>query len=287
MLLAPAFIVLVVLLWTGLGIAFVRASGVYPAFGMVTPSGIFWREVLGDEAFGPSLWLTLRIAGLSTLAAAGLGTALAFLAAAWTKPTWRLRLLLQCPLYLPHLVAANVVILTLGQSGLFARILHLVGLAAEPADAPRLVYDAFGWGSVLGFALKETPFVAVLVYPFALAALATYGPVARTLGASLGGILRRIVLPMSWPAVATAAVITFAYGFSSFEIPSVLGRTYPKVLSNWAYELYTNVEAASRPRAMVVGLLVVGGNAVLAGVYFVLAARYDAMLTAIRAGKTT
>jgi len=247
----------------------------------------YFREALADAGFWPSFLLTARVAVVSTIVSAVAGTALAIAAAAAVPASWRLRVALQLPLYLPHVVAANMILLVFAQSGLFARVLHVFGLAPDVGDAPLLVYDAFGTGIALGFAFKETPFVAVLVYPFAAEVLATYGKAARTLGAGPLATARRIVLPMTWPALATASILVFAYGFGSFDVPYVLGRTYPKVLSAWAYELYTNVDHASRPLAMAVGVLIVGVNAVFVALYFLAARRYEASLAALRAGRTT
>lgn len=282
MAIVPSLALLIGLFWLGLITVIVRAAGVYPAFGVNEPTVRYVREAILDPSFWPSLWLTLRVATISTVVAAIAGSAIAIGAALWTRPSWRLRITMQMPLYIPHIVVANMILVLLSQSGLFARVLYALGWIVDMNESPTLVYDAWGLGISLGFSLKETPFVAVLVYPFALAALNTYGKLARTLGASTTMVIGRVIMPMIGPAVVTAAIIVFAYSFSSFEVPYVLGRTYPKVLSNAAYDLYTSADPQARPVAMALGSIIVAINGVLALAYFGAARRYDAVLAQIR-----
>jgi len=282
----PALLIIVGLFGGGMILALVRALGIFPAYGLVVPTLDFFERATGSSWFLPSLALTTRVAALSTLIAVLAGTGVALGAALWLRPSWRLRIGLQLPLYLPHLIVANMLLVVFSQSGLVPRFLYAVGWISEMSDAPPLIYDEFGLGIALGLALKETPFVAVLVFPFASSVLETYGRVARTLGARAPTLLFRVVLPMTWPAVATAAIISFAYGFSSFEIPYVLGRTYPRTLSNVAYELYTSAEPLDRPEAIAIGVVIVLINAVLAVAYFAFSRRYDALLRQIRVGQT-
>jgi len=284
-LMVPALLLFAGLFGGGVVLALVRALGIYPAYGMVVPTLDFFVRATGSSWFLPSLALTARVATVSTIAAVMAGTGVAVGAALWIRPSWRLRIALQLPLYLPHLIVANMVLVVFSQSGLLPRLLFAFGWISEMSDAPPLIYDEQGFGIALGLALKEAPFVAVLVFPFAASVVSTYGRVARTLGARAPTLLLRIVLPMTWPAIATAAVITFAYGFSSFEIPYVLGRTYPRTLSNVAYDLYTSAEPMDRPEAMAMGIVIVLINAVLAVAYFASSRRYETLLHHMRVGQ--
>ena len=45
-------------------------------------------------------------------------------------------------------------------------------------------------------------------------------------------------------------IICFAFTFGSYEVPFLLGRPYPAVLSILAYRLYDNVDLNARPQAM-------------------------------------
>ena len=88
---------------------------------------------------------------------------------------------------------------------------------------------------------------------------------AATLGASAWQRLRHVTLPLLVPAVAPISVIIFAFAFGSFEVPLLLGESFPSALPVLAYRLHTNVDLALRPEAMalaVVMSVVVMGAAV-------------------------
>ena len=97
---------------------------------------------------------------------------------------------------MPHLVAALIFVLLLGQSGLLARALHAAGVADAQGVLPALVYDPRGIGFVLALAWKELPFLALLAF----SVLATRGPgleeTARSLGAGSGAVFRRVTWPV-------------------------------------------------------------------------------------------
>jgi putative spermidine/putrescine transport system permease protein len=99
---------------------------------------------------------------------------------------------------------------------------------------------------------KEVPFVGIV----ALAILANVGDgldeAARTLGASRWQRLRHVTLPLLLPGVLSAAVIVFAFTFGTFEVPLLLGRSFPAVLPVLAHQRYTDVDLATRPEAMAI-----------------------------------
>ncbi|HEU4698685.1 MAG TPA: hypothetical protein VFS40_05860, partial [Gemmatimonadales bacterium] len=146
----------------GLGYAGLVATGLV---GFVTPAPGFTlarlARVLGERAVWASLGWTLWVAAASTLLASVAAIVVA-LAVRDSRPSDRIgRALAAMPLPVPHLVAALVGLLVLGQSGLLARLGHAAGLVATPADMPPLVYDRWGIGLVLTLAWKETPFLAL------------------------------------------------------------------------------------------------------------------------------
>ena len=104
------------------------------------------------------------------------------------------------------------------------------------ADFPLLVGDRFGVGIILVYVWKEVPFITLLL----LAALAGIGDqseeAARTLGAISVAALPPCAVPLLFPAMLSASLIVFAFTFGAFEVPYVMGRTYPKALPVWAYE---------------------------------------------------
>ena len=80
--------------------------------------------------------------------------------------------------------------------------------------------------------------------------------VARSLGASRWQAFRFVLLPLIFPGVFSASVISFAFTFGAFEIPAILGANYPAALPVLAYRKYTDVDLAARPEAMAMAVMI-------------------------------
>jgi putative spermidine/putrescine transport system permease protein len=77
-----------------------------------------------------------------------------------------------------------------------------------------------------------------------------YDAVARTLGASGWQRFRHVTWPFIAPGIGGAALMVFAYVFSAFELPFLLGRPYPSMLPVVAQQRFMSVDLADRPAAM-------------------------------------
>ena len=219
-------------------------------------TGDAWREVTIAPEFLPSLALTWRISVVTTVSATLAGTVLA-LALRHMHPGRAGKVasaLVQVPLAVPHLVVAIGALLVLSQSGLVARFAAALGLAVT---MPSLVNDEWGVGITLAYLWKEAPFVAVLVLSSLRGETLQLEQVARNLGASRWRVLRDVTLPALLPAASFAALIAFSFTLGSFEVPRLLGRTWPTMLGVWSWQLYTDVDLSRRPHSMVVSLVIV------------------------------
>jgi len=269
LLLAPALVVIGVLFAGGLVAAFVQSLGYLPALGMTEINLDAYREVLTDGGFLDSLFLTVYVAGASTLIA----TVLAVLAAmALRRSSGRLStIVFQLPITIPHLVAAVGIALVVSQTGLGARLAAVLGLIGEPKDFPALLYDRYSIGIILTYVWKETPFIALVVLASLRGVAADLEDVARTLGAGAWQRFWYVVFPVISPGIVAASLIVFAFTFGAFEVPYLLGKTYPAVLPVMAYNEYRDIELASRPIAMAINMLIAAITAVFAAAYLRLA----------------
>ncbi len=76
--------------------------------------------------------------------------------------------------------------------------------------------------------------------------------VSRTLGAPRRRRLREVTLPMLAPPVAAASVLVFAFATASYEVPRLLGRPFPAMLSVEAFQRYRDPDLLVRPEAMAI-----------------------------------
>jgi putative spermidine/putrescine transport system permease protein len=271
LLLAPAVGVIGVLFVGGLGVALVQSLGHMPAIGLTGWSLDAYRQVLGDEDFVDSLLLTLYVSGVST----GLSTVLAVLAAlALRRSRGRLSaVVFQLPITIPHLVAAVGIALVVAQTGLGARLAAALGLIGEPKEFPALLYDRHSVGIILTYVWKEVPFIALVVLASLRGVASELEEVARTLGAGAWQRFWYVVFPVISPSVVAASLLVFAFTFGAFEVPYLLGKSYPTMLPVMAYNEYREIDLAARPAAMAINVLIalITGTAAALALYLRLA----------------
>ena len=265
LLLAPALLVIGVLFAGGLVAAFVQSLGYFPAAGMDDINLDAYREVLGSEDFLDSLALTVYVAGASTV----ISTVLAVLAAlALRQSSGRISaIVFQLPITIPHMVAAVGIALVLSQTGLGARLASALGLIGEPKEFPALLYDRYSVGVILTYVWKEVPFIALVVLASLRGVAAELEEVAKTLGASAWQRFWYVVFPVISPGIVAASLIVFAFTFGAFEVPYLLGKTYPTILPVTAYNEYRDLDLAARPVAMAINILIAVITALFAAAY--------------------
>lgn len=250
--LAPAATIVVGLFATGLLAAFVESVGVVDG-GWPTPR--HYGDVLGDREFRASLGLTFWVATTATLTSVALGVGLALVLQGLARGRGPTYALLQVPLAVPHLAMAVGMLTLLSPSGWVSRLFFTAGLVGVPADFPVLVHDRYGLGIILAYVVKETPFLALVATALLVRIDGDYGAVARTLGASPWQRFRHVTWPLLAPGVGAAALMVFAFVFTAFETPFLLGRPFPSLLSVVAHRRFMSIELADRPAALAMALL--------------------------------
>ena len=256
LLLAPALGLIVVLFLGGIAIAVMRSFNWMPVIGLTDPSLDAYRAVLTDPDFLRSFVLTFHIAFTSTLISAVIAIAAALMLRRGFAGRGAINFLFQLNLTVPHIVGAIGILYLFSQSGFFARMGYQIGLIARPSDFPALVYDRFAIGIILQYVWKEVPFIGVIVLAQMQALGTDYESVARSLGASRWQAFRHVLLPLILPGVLSASVIVFAFTFGAYEVPLLLGASYPQALPVLAYKTYTDVDLAARPEAMAMAVVI-------------------------------
>jgi len=255
LMLLPAFLVLILLFGGGLAVGVGQSFGYFPVIGLTDLTFEHYVSVLTDRNFLQSLWLTFRIAFWSTFLSSVLAVGAALVLRERFAGSRLATFLFQVPLPIPHLVAANGVVLLITQSGLLARIGVAMGLMEVPADFPVMVFDRPGIAIILTFLWKEVPFIGLVV----LAILQSVGPqfeeIAQTLGANRWQRFWSVLLPLIMPGILSTSIIVFAFVFASYEIPLLLGVRFPTTLPVLAFRNYQDPDLALRPEAMAISVI--------------------------------
>jgi putative spermidine/putrescine transport system permease protein len=254
--LAPALGLVLVLFGGAVVLAMMRSIGLLgtgPQDGVTLDA---YRRLFTDPEFARSLALTFHVAVTSTVLAIVLGIGAALLLRPLVRGRRIATTLFQLNLPVPHVIGAVAILALLGQSGLLARVAARTGVIEGPASFPALVFDPYAIGIIAQYVWKEVPFIGIV----ALAILRTSGDeldeTARTLGASPWQRLRHVTLPLLLPGVLSTSVIVFAFTFGTFEVPLLLGRSFPALLPVLAHQRYTDVDLAARPEAMAISVVI-------------------------------
>ena len=257
-LVGPALTVVAILFGGGLGLGLIQSLGYLPAAGMQSMSFTHFANVFGDPDFLQSLALTLYVALTSTIIAAGLSIVMAVFLLSLSAKNRLIHFIFQIPLTVPHLVIAVAMVFMLTPAGLLSRIAVKIGLIGSSAAFPLLVNDRWGIGIILTYVWKEIPFITLMILSVLRRSGTELLEVGRTLKAGRWQRFRYITLPTIFPSLGAACLIVFAYTFGAFEVPFLLGRTYPMMLPVWAYKNYSDVDLLARPEGIATGLIIAG-----------------------------
>ena len=187
-----------------------------------------------NEADLTALFITIKLAGLTTLILLVLGTPFAWwLARSRSRFKFIIEALVALPLVLPPTVLGFYLLITLGPNG------PLGGLMESLGGRPL----AFTFtGLVIGSVIYSMPFV---VQPLQ-AAFTTIGnrplEVAATLRASPLNRFFTVALPLARSGFLTAAVLGFAHTIGEFGVVLMIGGNIPGETQVISIAIYDHVE---------------------------------------------
>lgn len=273
LLLSPALAVILLLFIGGLGFGLLRSFNYMPIIGLTEPSLDAYRAILSDDAFGRSLALTLYIAITSTVISVILSIAVGLVLRETFVGKKLFTFLFQLNLPIPHLVGGIGLLFLFTQGGFLARLAYQVNLIERPSDFPALVFDPWAIGIISEYVWKEVPFIGVVVLAILQSVGEEYEAVAQSLGANAWQRFRYVLLPLIMPGVLSVSVIVLAFTLGAYEVPFVLGRTFPEALPVLAVRLYTDPDLNQRPAAMATAMIIAVLSTLLIFVYMWLTRR--------------
>ena len=207
-----------------------------------------------------AIWLTLKLASLTTLILLIIGTPIAL----WlSRNRSRLRgpigAIVALPLVLPPTVLGFYLLVTLGPNGPVGQLTQSLGLGLLPFTFP---------GLVIASVLYSMPFV---VQPLqqAFEALGERPlEVAATLRASPWDTFFSVVLPLARPGFVTATILGFAHTVGEFGVVLMIGGNIPDKTRVVSVQIFDHVEAMEYAQAhWLAGAMLVFSFLVLLALY--------------------
>jgi putative spermidine/putrescine transport system permease protein len=227
-----------------------------------------YRLLFRGPWFGRSLGFTAAVASASAVLSVLIGTVLAYMV--WRLPV-RLRRgadVYRIPLVIPHIVVAFIVIITWSQTGLISSLANRIGLVSEYTRFPDIIYRRNGIALTAAYIYKEVPFVMLMVLSVLRRMDRKQIDTARMLGGGEVPIFIRIVVPFLLPVIHSVFVILFVYSFGAFDIPFILGKSEPSMLSVKMFDLYFARGLENRPVALASLVVVFVLSLISMAVYF-------------------
>ena len=182
-----------------------------------------------------AIWLTLKLATLSTALLLVAGTPLAWWLARTRHPIkGAISAFVTLPLILPPTVLGFYLLVLLGPNGPLGQVTQLLGLGLLPFTFA---------GLVLASMIYSLPFV---VQPLQQA-FAAIGPrpleAAATLRASPLDAFFSVVLPLAKPGFITATILGFAHTVGEFGVVLMIAGNIPGKTQVLSMAIYNHVEA--------------------------------------------
>ena len=243
-------------------------AGSFGAIGMFSDGWTLrhWQAALAVGGLKESLMLSLAVSAVTTFAAVvvTLGCVLS-----WPQARHRLRVLmiLGVGMATPAAVAAIVVYQLLNPGGVFARIAFHLGLIDTPSEFPVLVNDVWSIGIILAGIGCSVPLLTMTCLKiWTTAKIDRCCGLAESLGASRWQARWRIARPMLLHRIRPLILLTFLWNLGSFEIPLLLGRQSPQMISVLIQRRAGQFDVLQRPQAFALAaiyLLLVGMGVVI------------------------
>jgi len=207
-----------------------------------------------------AIWLTLKLASLTTVILLIIGTPIAWWLVrtrSWLKGP--VGAIVALPLVLPPTVIGFYLLLLLGPNGPVGQFTQSLGLGT-------LTFSFAGL--VIGSVLYSMPFV---VQPLqnAFAAIGTRPlEVAATLRASPWDTFFCVVLPLAKPGFVTGAILGFAHTVGEFGVVLMIGGNIPEKTRVVSVQIFDHVEAMEYMQAhWLAGAMLVFSFLVLLALY--------------------
>jgi putative spermidine/putrescine transport system permease protein len=206
------------------------------------------------ELYTTDMLFTLAIVLLSCalIAAVAIGIAGYLTLGEHERTKAALRWLYRWPLFIPFVVAGQVMRTFLAKNGMLNHVLVGSGLI-EPLAAQSLL----DWrGIVIAFVWKQAPFVTLLLAGAMASLDATHVEAARNLGAPRWRVLLGIVLPQVKGTLLVGLVLSFVTMLSVLSVPLMINPNSPTMMTvDVAYRISTHGDYAVANALCLVSLL--------------------------------
>lgn len=256
----PAVLVMFFMCWFGIIFGILESLNIVSLTGQEGITLDFYREIVTRPYFKTSFLFSLKTAftasALSGVAAITILYMLFLLDSPTRVTSERYKNLFILPMFLPYIAAAYLVSIMFSQGGWTSSVFYQLGIIDSTVKFPVMVNDIYGLGIIMAYVWKTAPFIILITYPVMRRAQGKLESAALMLGAGKYIFFIKVILPVILPVLTTALMIIFTFIFSAYEVPFILGVTYPKSIAVLSYELYSRGNVADRGVLTAVNIII-------------------------------
>lgn len=182
-----------------------------------------------------AIWLTLKLASLTTIILLLIGTPIALWLAhtrSWLKGP--VGAVVALPLVLPPTVIGFYLLLIMGPNGFVGHFTQSIGLGTLTFSFTGLVIGSVLYSMPFVVQPLQNAFTAIGIRPL---------EVAATLRASPWDTFFSVVLPLAKPGFITGAILGFAHTVGEFGVVLMIGGNIPGKTRVVSVQLYDHVES--------------------------------------------
>lgn len=214
-----------------------------------------WQGLFETKELLGSFVVSFQVALVTVICAASVAAFLA-LRLRGSLTSGSLAYALYLPLALPATVAAFFVFQLFSDAGMVARLAHWFGFIETPGQFPAMIHDWFSTGVILAHMLFAIPYFTLLFHQiYKQEQLEACCHLTQTLGGTAKDCLFKVVLPVFFHKGLTNLVLLFILVFGAYEIPLLLGKQSPQMISVLTMRKYALFDLAQKPQAFIAALL--------------------------------
>lgn len=238
----------------------------------------FYRKLLISSEFKDSLIYTLKITVIASLSSVGAGVGILY--SIYININMKflnnklLKSIIESPLLVPYLIGTYMILALLSQRGVISQFLFKTGVITTYEKFPILTNDKAGIGMIFTYIWKTSAFIVAMSLGSLVKIEKKWRDLKKIMNISESQFFRTVIFPILAPGILTSFIIVFTYIFTSFETPYILGITYPKTLSLYAYELSIYGGLESRGVLMALNIVIALIAVILGGLAYFLGGKW-------------
>ncbi|MGE6994047.1 molybdate ABC transporter permease subunit [Pseudomonas sp. NPDC047961] len=194
-----------------------------------------------DDASLSAIWLTLKLASITTVLLLLLGTPVAWwLARTRSRLKGPIGAVVALPLVLPPSVLGFYLLVAMGPNGPVGQLTQTLGLGVLPFTFAGLVVGSVFYSMPFVVQPLQNAFEAIGERPLEAAATLRAGPLDTFF---------TVVLPLARPGFVTASILGFAHTVGEFGVVLMIGGNIPEKTRVLSVQIYDHVEALEYTQA--------------------------------------